>query len=100
MWNSSIWPIDKTLSHATSLGQSGPRSDGSEGVFFIPQSFSITGGSPSDCLMLYPGHLLGVEAYSLADKLNELNDYTTPLYEYISDYKIYDDAILWKTWEA
>ena len=52
---SSISPIDKTLSGAASPGQSGPGSDGSEGVLIIPQMFK-TGASPSDCLMSYPGH--------------------------------------------
>ena len=55
---SSVWPIDRTLSGATTLGQSGPGSDGNEGVLCIPQSSSITGTSPSDCLVSYPGHLL------------------------------------------
>ena len=37
-WNqfTSIWPIDRTLSSAATLGQSGPLSDGSEGVLHIP----------------------------------------------------------------
>ena len=56
---SSIWPIDRTLSGTTTPGQSGPGSNGNEGVLHIPQSFSITGTSPSDCLVSYPGHLLG-----------------------------------------
>ena len=56
---SSIWPIDRILSGATTLGQSGPVSDGNEGVLCIPQSSSITGTSPSDCLVSYPGHSLG-----------------------------------------
>ena len=46
------------LSGATTPGQSGPRSAGNEGVFCIPQS--ISGTSPSDCLVLYPGHSLVV----------------------------------------
>ena len=40
-------------------GQSGPGSDGNEGVFRIPQSPSITGISPSDCLVSYAGYSLG-----------------------------------------
>ena len=40
-------------------GQSGPGSDGNEGVLRIPQSSSIAGTSPSDCLVSYPGHSLG-----------------------------------------
>ena len=58
MSKSSIWPIDRTLSGATTLGLSGPGSDGNEGVLCIPQSSRITGASPSDCLMSYPGHSL------------------------------------------
>ena len=39
---SSIRPIDRTLSGATTLGQSGPGSDDNEWVLCIPQSSSIT----------------------------------------------------------
>ena len=39
--------------------QSGFGSNGNEGVLCIPQSSSITGTSPSDCLVSYPGHSLG-----------------------------------------
>ena len=53
---SSISPIDRALSGATILGQSEPGSNGNEGVIRIPQSPSITGTSPSDCLVSYPGH--------------------------------------------
>ena len=65
---SSIWPIDGTLSGATTSGQSGPGSNGNEGVLCIPQSSSITGTSPSDCLVSYPGHSLGGESYPSAEK--------------------------------
>ena len=41
------------------LGQSRPRSNGNEGVLSIPQGPSITGTSPSDYLVLYPGRSLG-----------------------------------------
>ena len=43
---SSIWPIDRTLSGATTLGPSGPGSDGDEGMLRIPQNSSIIGASP------------------------------------------------------
>ena len=33
-------------------------SDGNRGILCIPQSSSITGYSPSDCLVSYPGHPL------------------------------------------
>ena len=42
-----------TLSGATIPGQSGPGSNGNEGVLRIPQSNSNTGTSPSDCLESY-----------------------------------------------
>ena len=46
MSNNSIWAIDRTLSDAATLGQSGPENDDNESS----QSSSITGTSPSDCL--------------------------------------------------
>ena len=51
--------MDRALSGTTAPGQSGPGSNGNEGVLRIPQSSSIAGTSPSDCLVSYPGHLLG-----------------------------------------
>ena len=54
----SIWHINRTLSGATTSGQSGPGSDGNEGVLCISQSSSIAGTSPWDCFESYPGHLL------------------------------------------
>ena len=53
MSNSSIWPIDRTQSSATTPGWSGPGSDDNEGVLRISQSSSITGASPSDGLVSY-----------------------------------------------
>ena len=38
MLNSSIWLIDRTISDTTTPGQSGPGSDGNEGVLRIPQN--------------------------------------------------------------
>ena len=57
---SSIWPIDRTVSGATTPGQSGTGSNDNEGALPITQSSGITGTSPSDCLGSYPGHLLEV----------------------------------------
>ena len=54
MSNSSIWPIDKTQSGNTTSGQSGPGSDGNEGVLSIPQISIITDAALSDCLKSYP----------------------------------------------
>ena len=56
---SSIWPIDRTFSGAPTQSQNGPRCDGIDGVLCISQTSSITGTSPSGCLVLYPGHSLG-----------------------------------------
>ena len=58
MSNNSIWPIDRTLSGATTLGQSGPGSGSNEGVLHIPKS-SRSGDSPPDYFESYPGHALG-----------------------------------------
>ena len=63
---SFIWPIDRTLLGATTPGQSGLGSNGNKEVFCIPQSSRITGASPSDCLVSYPGHSLG-ESYPSAE---------------------------------
>ena len=63
---SSIQTIDRALTGATILGQSGPGSNSNKGVLYIPQSSSITGTSPSDCLVSYPGHSLG-EFYPFAE---------------------------------
>ena len=56
---SSIEPLDRALPGATIPVQCGPESNGNEEVLRIPQSPSITGTSPSDCLVSYPGHSLG-----------------------------------------
>ena len=55
------------LSGVTIPGQSGPECNGNEGVLSIPQSSSITGTSPSDCLVSYPGHSLGRGSYLPAE---------------------------------
>ena len=52
-------PLIGPLSGASTLGQSGPGSNGNEGVLRIPQSSSIAGTSPSDYLVSSPGHSLG-----------------------------------------
>ena len=59
MPNSSIRPIDRILSDATTPDQIGPGSNASEEGLDISQSFSITVASQSDCLASYPGHRLG-----------------------------------------
>ena len=59
MQYSSFWHINRTLSGATTPGQSGPWSDGNEEVLHIPQSSCIPGTSPSNCFVSYPGHTFG-----------------------------------------
>ena len=63
LFNSEIEP----LPGATTPGQGGPGSAGNEGVLRIPQSSSITGTSPSDCFVSYPGNSLR-ESYPSAEK--------------------------------
>ena len=58
MSNSSIQPLDRTLSGATTPSQNGSGNDDNEGVFRIPESSNITEASPS-FLVSYPGHSLG-----------------------------------------
>ena len=59
---SSIWPIDRTLSGATTPGKSGLGSDGNERKLCIPQGSSIT-----DCLVSYAGHSLEAGSYLSAE---------------------------------
>ena len=59
MSNSSIWPIDRTLLGAMTPSQNGSESNSDKAVLHIPQSSSITGASPSDCLVSYPGQFGG-----------------------------------------
>ncbi len=63
LFNLKIGP----LSGATTPGQSGPESEGNEGVLRIPKSSSTPGTLPSDCLVSYPGHSLG-GSYPSAEK--------------------------------
>ena len=55
---SSILSIERTLSSSTTPGQRGPGRDGNKGVLRVSQSSSITGTSPSDCLVSCSGHSL------------------------------------------
>ena len=63
----SVKPIDMTLSGAIAPGQNGPGSDGNDGVLCILQSSNVTGTSPSDCLVSYPGHWLEEGSYPSAE---------------------------------
>ena len=72
-----------TLSGASTPDQSEPWSHGNERVLRIPQSSSIIGASPSDCLMSYAGCSLA-RSYSSAD-IQWLYS-TTPACIFFSDY--------------
>ena len=65
---SSIQPVDSVLSGATNPGWSEPWSNGNEWVLCIPQSPSITGNSPSDPLVSYPGQSLVFFFHPSAEK--------------------------------
>ena len=65
MLDSSIWPISRTGDN--SPGHCEPGSNDNEGILLIPQRSSITGASPSDCLMSYLGHSLWGGSNSSAD---------------------------------
>ena len=67
MSNSFIQPLDRTLSGATTLGQSEPESDDNEGGLRILQSSSIIGASPSDYLESYLEHSWGGGSYLSAE---------------------------------
>ena len=63
---SPIWPIDRTLSGVTTSGQSGPESDGNDGVPAFPKAPALV--EPHHKIFVsYPGHSLG-EFYSFAEK--------------------------------
>ena len=59
--------LDRTLPGATTPGQEGPGSNGNEEILHIPQNSGITGTSPSDYLVSYPGNSLGESYSSSAD---------------------------------
>ena len=62
--NSSIWPIEETLTDAPIPGESQLGSNGNEGVLHIPKSPRIEALS-SDSLASYPGYSLGRGSYPL-----------------------------------
>ena len=51
--------ISSTLSGASTPGHSRSGSDGNEGILRISQGSRITGASPLDCLVSYPGNSWG-----------------------------------------
>ena len=84
MSNSSIWPIDRTLSGATIQGHSVPRSDENEEVLCIPQNSSITGASPSNSFVSYSferGSYLSVEMQSVYSAAPA--DWAIPVVEFV-----------------
>ena len=91
MSNTFIWPINKTLSGATTPNQSEPGSNGNEGTLHIPQSSSITRASLSDCLVSYPGHSLRGGSYTSVEM--QLVD-STALANWAGKFKVYKN-IFW-----
>ena len=96
---SSIWPIDITVSGSTTMGQSGHGSDGNEEVLCISLSSSITGTSPSDCLVSYLGHSLrggGLtlckEAVSVFDSSSQLANGNEICLEMIQSFDINENV--------
>ena len=80
IWYNFYFPIDITLSGATTTGKSGSRSVGIEGLFCISQSSNITVAQSSNCLGSYQDTRWGSypaaetqSAYSTA-----LADYANP----------------------
>ena len=74
--------------------QSGPGSNGNKGVPRIPQSYSITGSLPSDCLVSYPGYSLWTGVLPLCRdaigeffRLNRLGKFSVGFYRLFSDSK-------------
>ena len=61
----SVRSIDRTLSGATTPGQSGPRNNGNEEVFHIPQISKAV--SSSDGLMSYQNTRCGWGSYPFAE---------------------------------
>ena len=87
-WSILTWS-GRTLSSATTPSQSGPGSEGNEGILSIPQSSSTTGTPPSDCVVSYPGHSLGgypsaemQSVYSTAPAVRASKEYLKP-YNYM-----------------
>ena len=79
MSNSSIWPIDRTLSSATTPNQSEPQSYGNEGELHIPpklQGWDIAiRWFNLSCLQL-------VYSIASADWVAIKNEYTSPGYDF------------------
>ena len=66
MSNSSIWPIQRNLLGAATLGQSDIETNGDVGVLHIPQIFNPE-ASPSDDLMLFRTLVEWGESYPYAE---------------------------------
>ena len=97
---SSIQPIDRTLPGAIIPGQSGPRSDGNEGVLCILQSSSITETSLSDCLVSYqdtrscpPAELQSVFSTASADLASVNSDNIVLIFKTRGNDNIYCNTI-------
>ena len=91
--SNSLWPIDRTLSGTTTLGQSELGSNINEGVLYISQSSSIT--APSNCLVSYQDTHWGwgVGSYPSAEKQSV---YSTAQANWATPGRIWNKVILRK----
>ena len=88
-----IWPLDRTLSGTIIPGQNGHGSDGNKRVLHIPHCSSISGASPSDCLVSYLGLLLG-ESYLFAIASRSTQAWSGSIWKS----PIYGWLIVWVLW--
>ena len=94
MSNSSIWPRHGTLLGATTPGQNEPKSDCNKGVLRIPQSSSITGTSPSDCLVPDLGYSLEMGSYTSVEKQSV---YSAAPADWATSAEYHQLKLVWKT---
>ena len=87
MSNSSIWPIDRTLSGTTILGQDGYGNNGNEEYSIFPKA-PQTWASPSDGLMSSSGHSLGGGESYLSAEMQSV--YSTALADWALCLDIFD----------
>ena len=84
--------MNRTLSGATTPDQSVPGSYGNKGLLRFPQSSSVTGASPSDCLVSYSRHSLG-ESHPSAEKQSVYSaagtDWTKMKLDYICHFNVW-----------
>ena len=68
--------LDRTLSGATTQGQSGPGSDGNKGILHIPLNSRITRPPPSDCFCVKSRTLIAEVLSLCRDAVSGLADFS------------------------